>query len=203
MAEISNPGEDRAWEILSTLKPEEVCKAAGVSRDELAETYRITSFGMDFSVSPREKSITGPAPESDVLLQRLGYFFRLSVLWYLVSARDIACTERLVKLENIKGGEIFTKGSHVLPLEPLAKKYGKNREGFIEKGKGLGGEPVKFGDAALKFFPLPRVSVILALWVEDEEFPARADLLFDSSCQLQVPMDIIWSVAMMSILVML
>jgi hypothetical protein len=203
MAVTSNPGEDKAWEILSTLKPEEVCRAADVSHDEITETYRITSFGMDFSVSLREKNITSSTPGSDVLLQRLGYFFRLSVLWYLVSARDIACTGRLVKLENIKGGEIFTKGSHILPLEPLAKKYGRNKEGFLEKGRGLGGEPAKFGDAALKFFPLPRVAVILTLWVEDEEFPARADLLFDSSCQLQVPMDIIWSVAMMSVLVML
>jgi hypothetical protein len=203
MAETRNPGEDKAWEILVTLKPDEVCRAAAVSYDAEPASYRIKSLGMDFSVSLRERSITSSALGSGVLLQRLGYFFRLSVLWYLVSARDIACSGRPVKLENIKGGEIFTKGSHILPLDPLAKKYGRNKEGFIEKGMSLGGEPEKFGDAALKLFPLPRIPVILTLWMEDEEFPARADLLFDSTCGLQMPTDVIWSVAMMSVLVML
>jgi hypothetical protein len=203
MADVSNPGEDKAWEILSTLKPEEVCRAASVSYDALSESYRIKSFGMDFSVSVREKGITSASAGSEVLLQKLGYFFKLSILWYLVNAKDIACTGRPVKLQNIRGGDIFTKGSHVLPLEPLAGKYGRDKKGFIDKGKRLGAEIEKLGDAGLKLFPLPRVPVIITLWLEDDEFPARADLLFDSTCDLQVPTDIIWSVAMMSTLVML
>jgi hypothetical protein len=158
---------------------------------------------MEFSVSARNRSITSAAAGSNVLLQKLGYFFKLSVLWYLVRAKDIACTGRLEKLQNIKGGDIFTKGSHVLPLEPLAGKYGRDKKGFIDKGKSLGGELVNLGDAALRLFPLPRIPIVLSLWLEDDEFPARADLLFDSTCDLQIPTDIIWSVAMMSVLVML
>ncbi len=50
---------------------------------------------------------------------------------------------------------------------------------------------------------MPKIPVTLILWLQDEEFPARADLLFDSSCELHVPIDIIWSIAMMSTLVML
>ncbi len=202
MAE-NNPGEDKAWEILSTLKPEEVCRAASVSYDAASENYIVTAFGMEFSVSAKNRSITSAAPGSGVLLQKLGYFFRLSILWYLVSAKDIACTRRLAKLQDIRGGDIFTKGSHVLPLERLAEKYGKDKEGFIKTGMSLGGEPVDLGDAALRLFPLPRVPIVLSLWLEDEEFPARADLLFDSTCDLQLPTDIIWSVAMVCALVML
>jgi hypothetical protein len=203
MAEVGNPGEDKAWEILSTLKPEEVCRAASASYDAGSESYTVTAFGMEFSVSARNRSITSAAAGSNVLLQKLGYFFKLSVLWYLVRAKDIACTGRLEKLQNIKGGDIFTKGSHVLPLEPLAGKYGRDKKGFIDKGKSLGGELVNLGDAALRLFPLPRIPIVLSLWLEDDEFPARADLLFDSTCDLQIPTDIIWSVAMMSVLVML
>ena len=203
MAEVSNPGENKAWEILVAKKPEEVCRAAAVSYDAISGSYWVKSFGMEFSVSVRDKGITSSEAGSDVLLQKLGYFFKLSILWYLVNSRDIACTGRLVKLQNIKGGDIFTKGSHVLPLEPLARKYGRDKEGFIDKGKNLGGELINLGDAALRLFPLPRIPVALSLWLEDDEFPARADLLFDSTCDLQIPTDIIWSVAMMSTLVML
>ncbi len=203
MAEISNPGEDKAWEILSTLNPADVCKAASVKYDAVSANYRVTSFGMEFIVSVRDKKISSTASGSEALLGKLGYFFRLSVLWYLVSAKDIACTGKPVKLEHIRGGDIFTRGSHVLPLDSVANKYGNNREGFIERGRNLGGELITYGDASLRLAPLPRIPVTLTLWLEDEEFPARLNLLFDSTCDLQLSTDVIWSIAMMSVLVML
>jgi hypothetical protein len=202
MAESANPGEDKAWEILTALDPGEVCRAASVSYDPAARQYTVPSFGMDFAVSLKDRTITSAAPGSEVLLRRLSYFFRLSVLWYLVHAKDITCTGRPVSLEQVKGGDIFTRGSHVLPLDGLAKKYAANREGFVERGKSLGAELVKNGDASLRFSPLPRIPATLTLWLEDEEFPARVDLMFDSTCELQLPTDMIWSIAMMSVLVM-
>jgi hypothetical protein len=203
MAEINNPGEDKAWEILLTLTPADVCKAASVTFDATSTSYTVTSFGMDFIVSEQDKKISSMAPGSDVLLGKLGSFFRLSLLWYLVSARDIACSNRPVGLEHIRGGDIFSRGSHVLPLDSVANKYGKNREGFIEKGKKLGGEIMTYGDASLRLAPLPRIPVTLTLWLEDDQFPARLDLMFDSTCDMQLPTDIIWSIAMISVLIML
>lgn len=199
----NNPGEDKAWDLLASMKPEDVCRAAAVTYDAETAAYCIISFGLDFHVSVKKKTFSSSAPGSELLLTKLGCFFRLSVLWYLVKAKEIACTNRLIKLESVKGGEIFTRGSHVLPLEPLAVKYGRDREIFLEKGKSLGGKQEKLGDAAIQLFPLPRVPVVLALWLKDDEFPPRADLLFDSTCILQVPMDIVWSIAMTSVLVMM
>jgi hypothetical protein len=199
---ISEPGENKAWDILSALSPPEVCKAASATYDTPSGCFRLQSFGMDFYLSVRDRTIISAAPGSVVLLDRLGLFFRLAVLRYLVSARDIACTGRPVRLDTIPGGDIFTKGSHMLPLDAVAGKYSGNKQGFVDKGKSLGGEPAPYGDAAVRLFPLPRVPVVLTLWVEDEEFPARADLLFDSTCILHLPTDVIWSVAMMSLLVM-
>ena len=203
MTETNNPGENKAWEILATLDPDDVCRAGVVSYDREAGRYIVRSFGMDFLVAPHDKSISSASPGSDVLLTRLGYFFRLSILWYLVSVKDVACSGRLVKLENVKGGEIFTKGSHSLPLDKVAQKFGKDREGFLNKGTGLGGEPAEFGDASVKLYPFPRIPAVIMLWLEDEEFPARADLMFDSTCGMQLATDIIWSIAMMCALVML
>jgi hypothetical protein len=202
MTGIIAPGEDKAWGILAESAPESICKSASVRYDAATGTYLVTSFGMEFRVSTREKSITSQAPGSEVLLTRLGDFFRLSLLWYLVSARDIPCTGRLTKIDHIKGGEAFSRGSHVLPLAKLAGKYGNDKEGFLQKGKILGGEAQRYGDAGIRLFPFPRVPVVLSLWIADEEFPARADLLLDSSCDFQLPPDITWSIAMMTVLVM-
>jgi len=204
MSGITASGENKAWEILATLDPQDVCKTASVLYDPASGSYLVKSYGMDFFVSLKEKSIFSKAPDSGVLLQRLGDFFRLSLLWYLVNARDVPCTGRLVKLQNVRGGEIFTQGSHVLPLEKVAQKYGNDKNAFIEKGKKLGGVVLeKYGDASVRLLPMPRLPVIITLWIADEEFPARVDLMLDSTCEMQLPTDIIWSIAMMTVMIML
>jgi hypothetical protein len=51
--------------------------------------------------------------------------------------------------------------------------------------------------------PLPKVPTTVLLWTADDEFPARADLLFDATCSQHLPLDILWSVAMLSVLPLL
>jgi hypothetical protein len=199
---ITESGENTAWTILKTSNPEDVCRNASVAFDEASGCYLVKSYGMDFAVSVAEKRITSQSAGSDVLLQRLGGFFRLSTLWYLVKARDIPCAGRLVRLQQVKGGDIFSRGSHVLPLEKVALKYGRDPAAFLERGEALGGEKVKLADAAVRLHPYPRIPVVVTLWLEDTEFPPRADILLDSTCELQLPTDILWSIAMMSLLIL-
>jgi hypothetical protein len=129
--------------------------------------------------------------------------FPLAVLWYLVLAKDIVPTGKLVQLEDLRGGDIFVRGSHVLPLENVAKRYGNDKEGFVKKGLENGGVSMPLADAAVRLFPLPRVPVTATLWLADEEFPARAGLLFDATSGLQFPTDILWSLARLSVLTLL
>jgi hypothetical protein len=105
-------GEEKAWEFMATLKPEDVCGAASVTYDAAFSKYTVQSFGIDFIVSLKDKTTSRTTQGSSVLLGRLGYFFRHSILWYLVSAKNISCTGRPVRLEHIGGGDIFTRGSH-------------------------------------------------------------------------------------------
>lgn len=196
-------GEPKAWKLLASLRPEDVSRTARVAFDPLSACYTIQSFGMDFFVSLNERTITSSAAESRRLLEQHGAFFRLSVLWYLVHAKDIDTTGRLVNFRNIRGGDIFVKGSHILPLEEQAQRYGNDKAGFLERGLALGGEPLAIADAAFRLYPLPRVPLTMTLWLTDDEFPARADLLLDSTGELQAPTDILWSLAMMSVLIML
>ena len=202
MPAIAESGENRAWSILKTSNPEDVCRNASVALDKESGCYLVKSYGMDFAVSLPEQLITSQSTGSDVLLQRLGGFFRLSTLWYLVNTREVPCTGRLVKLQQVKGGDIFSRGSHVLPLERVALRYGKDPTAFLERGKAFGGEEVKLADAAVRLHPFPRIPVVVTLWLEDAEFPARADILLDSTCELQLPTDILWSIAMMSLFIL-
>ncbi len=190
------------WETLASLDPGEVCRRTDSTFDAASGLYMLKSFGRDFSVLPGEKKIFSHSPDGEIFLQRLGYFFRLSVVGYLAIARDVSPTGRIVTPVNMKSGQLFFRGSHVLPLDRVADRYGNDREAFLKRGNELGGERLGYGDASVKLLPLPRVAVVAILWTADDEFQARADLLFDSSCEIQLPIDVVWSIAMLSTLVM-
>jgi hypothetical protein len=98
---------------------------------------------------------------------------------------------------------MYERGAHQLPLDKLAEKFDDNLDRFIERSLTLGGQAINFGDAAYQLFPLPRIALTLIAWKRDDEFPARFNLLFDASCEKQLPPDILWAAAMMSILMIL
>jgi hypothetical protein len=196
-------GEEKAWDILRGLDPAGVCRSAQVSFDHASGLYLLGSFGMDVSIDPEKKRISSDTAEGALLLDKLGYFSRHSILWYLTGARDIPLSGRLVQPTNLRGGQIFFRGTHILPLDKLASRYSRDAEGFLRRGEQLGGTRLGHGDASIELFPFPRIPVVLILWGEDEEFPARADLLFDSTCEFHLALDVLWSTAMKSIMIMM
>jgi len=198
-------GERAAWETVCGLAREDVCGRTGATFDEGAGAFLLRCFGLDFQVNPCDERIDDPSGRGAYFLGKLRDFFRLAVLHYLGNAKEIPPTGRLLRPIDIKGGHRFTTGTHVLPLEPLAARYGRDREAFLARGRAFGGEVVPgFGDACVRLSPLPRVPVTMILWLEDEEFAPRVDLLFDSTCEFQISLsDIIWAIAMMCCLVML
>ena len=194
-------GEDQAWAKLVTLDPAEVSRRTTARFDEQTETYTLTSYGCDVFISPKDKKIFSSSPKSDVLLDKLDS--ALTLLWYLAEAHSLPLSGKLINPESLPGGQIFVKGTHVLPLAQLAEEYAHAPEEFIESGKMWGGETLDYGDAALQLWPLPQVPTTLILRTADEEFPALVNLLLDSNCQFQFPTDIIWSTCMMSATILL
>ena len=196
-------GEEHAWEVLARLDPEVVCRRAEVTFCSPAGHYVLRLFSEHMLVSTKDRLISGDSPAADALLERLGGHARLSSLWYLVGARDIPLSGRLVKPGDMGGGEIYERGTHVLPLDRLALRYGSDVSRFLARGRELGGEETEYGDASLRLLPFPRVSAVLLLWKKDPEFAACAGLLFDSSARYHLSVDIIWSTAMMTLQAML
>lgn len=198
-------GEEKAWELVCGLSREDVCSRTGTVFDVKQEAYRVHCFGREFLVNPCEMRIVCESQDGELFLGKLKDFFRLAVLWYMSNARDIPPTGRLIRPIDVKGGHRFSSGTHVLPVTVIAEKFARDREGFIRKGLEYGAELVSgFGDAYLRFSPLPRVPVSMILWLADEEFGPRVDLFFDSTCEFQLALsDVVWAVAMMCCVVMI
>ena len=192
-----------AWDALSALEPDVVCKNALVDYDPQTSTFIIKSFGYEFRADVKHRTLTCEDDRGEVFLGKFKEFLRLGLLMYLTSAKDIPATGKLIKTSDVKGGHIYVHGTHKLPLDDLAAAHGADISGFLNKARSYGAEPVEgIGDAAIRLYPLPRVPVTMVLRVEDleEGFLPEVRVFFDSTLDFQVAPDIGWSLAMCSCL---
>jgi hypothetical protein len=198
-------GEERGWEQVCALDRRDVARRAAAPFDEGVQAYVLHSFGVDVHATPCDMRIDSPTERGALLVGRHKDLFRMIVLSYLANAKEIPPTGRLVRPTDVKGGHRFSTGTHVLPLDRIAERFGRDPAGFLRQARAWGGGEVPVaGDAAVRLHPLPRVPVTLVLWLEDEEFPPRVDLYFDSTCEFQLGLsDVIWAVALLTCVVLL
>ena len=185
-------GEEKAWRELSEADPQAVavrCLAAWLPD---SGTYNIVVLGEHYEVDPKARKVRNLTNPS----RKYEYFLNLSIPVYMLTAREIPASGELVK--ELRGGDFFFRGSHTLPLDALSEKYGSDKALFEEAGRAMGGEPLRLGDAAFRFDFFPRVSMSFVLWLEDDEFPARASLLFDANADKHIALDVVWAVALIS-----
>jgi len=195
--------EEQAWHKLALSVPAEVCQRTGACFDAYSGAYILNVFSDSVTIHPGRREIRGTGDLCDLLLEKLSHYTCLSTLWYLTQAQVISPSGNFINPRELAGGLIFSHGSHALPLDKLAAKYGGDTTAFLKKGISLGGVCSDYGDASIKLYPFPRIPVLLVLWHKDEEFPANAVLLLDATCSCYLPTDIIWATAMVSVLVML
>jgi hypothetical protein len=196
-------GEKKAWDILSGLDSKDIETNAQALFNSYDSTYELRCFGQDIYISLTDRNIFSKSSLGKLLVKELSEYSRLSILRYLIHAIDLPLSGQLVRPSDLSGGDIFLRGTHVLPLDKTAEYFTSNFDEFLSIGKSLGGSQLDYGDISLKLFPFPRLPVVLIIWSGDEEFAPKSSLLFDSSCVSHLSTDIIWSTAMMAVEMML
>jgi len=196
-------GEEKAWDILADLNARDVAINAKAFFNSYDSTYLLTCFGQDISISLRDRAISSVSKTGKFFVNYLGDYSRLSILRYLIHVKELPLSGQLVRPADLQGGDIFIKGSHILPLERAATYFSNCNNEFLNVGRSLGGTQHHYGDISLNIYPFPKVPVVLILWLGNEEFPSTVSLLLDSSCASFLPPDIIWSISMVTIAMML
>ena len=119
-------------------------------------------------------------------------FFILMVLVYLTEAKEAKPTHTWISEKDLKGGATFFRGPHQFPLKTMEDCFGKDPDLFFTTGRRLGGSEILYGDKGFALEVFPKVPLAYVLWRADEEFPARVGVLFDSTIEAHLPLDIIW-----------
>ncbi len=180
---------ERLWQALAALEPVEVGRRTLAAIEPGG--YSLGFLDRRYRVEPEAGRIGGP--QADPLLQDAE--FELLLLTYLTQAADAPAAGTWISEKDLPGGSLFFRGPHALPLQPLLARFGGDLGSFRRAAESLGGTALPYGDAAYGFTALPRIPAGCLLWVGDEEFPARAGMLFDRSLARHLPLDVVLGLA--------
>jgi hypothetical protein len=195
MKEEMNPKETIDpfhWDRLSKLHPTDVCNRTEALYNPAREGFLLPVYNLRYLILPKEKKILRVEWNDQPVEEDLRPFFYLMVLVYLTDAKEIKPTHTWISEKDLKGGSTFFRGPHGLLVEELEDLYGKNPDVFLKAGKKLGGNEILYGDKGFALEVLPKVPLAYILWKGDEEFPPKIGVLFDSTIESHLPLDMIW-----------
>ncbi len=161
------------------------------------DRYVITLLNTEYIVNLSDKDILSVKPGSTPVPAE--FIEQLCLLAYLINARDVPLAGKLVKPQPLAAGQFFFRGIHSLDTEKLQEIFGKNPKGLHRIMERFDAEPCEFGDASIRLYVLPRIPVTIVIWKGDEEFEARASILFDQTADRQLSLDALGAAARLTV----
>ena len=151
------------------------------------ERYVITLLNTEYVVNLSDKHIFSVQPGSPPVSAE--FLEQLCLLAYLINAQDLPLANKLVRPETFPGGQFFFRGLHRLPTEKLETAFGPCPERLYRITERFNAKQCEFGDASVELYVLPRIPLTMVIWRLDDEFPARASILFDQTAAAHLPLD--------------
>jgi len=104
------------------------------------------------------------------------------LLYYLRSADGVPMADEWISYRELPGGGFYHQAFQGYSGDRVAHVYGEDPEAFDSAAITLGGWRLSgLAAHAYAFDALPRIRLAAILWPGDEEFPARASILFDGA----------------------
>ncbi len=178
------------WESLAAMQPEDVCRRSMAAYDATTGCYELPILDRRVSIDPAAGTVAW-APGEDAGAKPPGFNYWLVSVNYLLGAKKLPPAGEWVAPRSLPYGEFFFRGPHELPTKKVADAFGDDPEAFLRAGLRLGGTKNVEGDAALVLPVLPRIPMKYILWIRDEEFPARVQILFDRNTPEHLQVDAI------------
>lgn len=104
------------------------------------------------------------------------------LLYYLREADGTPIADRWIGYRELPGGSFYSQAFQGYSGERLARTFGEQPEAYVQSSQALEGIPLTgLPGVAFTFLPLPRIRLAAILYPGDEEFAARASVLFDAA----------------------
>ena len=167
--------------------PEEIVITSGARYDEVKRLYSVSYCGMQYSIE-QDSGIITPLDGAE----QLNNNDETLIMQYLTQSSGIPPRGKWINFLQLPGGEL-----HLLPFKndalfPLAKVFGTDAAAFFSASRKFGGESIEVGDYAVLIPAFPKIPLVVALWMADDEFPATANILFDETAPLHLSTASLW-----------
>jgi hypothetical protein len=168
----------QARDELRARDPREIAERSGAVYYEIEEgqgRLQVRFFGQPYTVTWPDLEVFDPTG------QRCSNPVQAVLLQYLVLADVTPLAQQWVSLRELPNGAFYERAFQSYSGNLVARAFKSDIDAFREAALQLGGEPLALGDAAFRFWALPRIPLALVYWSGGEEFPASAQVLFDAS----------------------
>jgi Domain of unknown function (DUF3786) len=128
--------------------------------------------------------------------QELPAAFQALLLYYLKTADGAPLSGHWISFSELPNGRFYNLAYQGYTGKELGRAFQSDLDRFVWAAQNTGGalEPANAphipGDKACSFLALPRVSLLVAAWRGDEDFPSSFQILFDASVSHYLPTDV-------------
>lgn len=184
---MANIVDQRLFAELEERKFEEIVLPGHCDYNNQEQYYRIQAWNGSYAVYPGQKKIlplNGTAePHS---------YFCVFLVNYLLAEKVEESTGIWISEKDLVGGVTFFRGPHKIPTELISDVFGNDLELLKQKCSQLGGTLLEMADCSFSFDIIGSIRIVLLYWQGDDDFPAEAKLLIDSSVAESLRLDVIF-----------
>ena len=185
------PGAVTLWDALAKRSADGVARATGA--DVLPDgRYRLACLHETWVIDPQARTITKDQNDFGGEWDRQAPFL---ILAYMIGARPAPISGKLVHPRDLAPGQECFKGQHAIDTSELARTFGKDGGALLEVCRTLAGTLSPQADASAILSIFPKLPVQVLVWLADDEFEARANLLVDAGALDHVPPDALATLA--------
>jgi hypothetical protein len=183
--ETYGPALEKARLAFRQLDPLQVAASAAVAyqaHEPDSGEFAVPLLGTSFLVRWPDGTVqhADELREAEITVQIL-------LLHYLLTADGTPMGSTWIAFRNLPGGIGYDAAYRGRANNRLARVFGADQPSFEAAAKAMRGERLSFGDSSFLFRALPRVWLAIVLNLADDEFPADANVLFDSAAEHYLP----------------
>ncbi len=184
--EVTRMGDEAlrvAREKAAGLEPVAAASRIGAQWDEEHHEFRLSFLGSEATLTyPAYEVAIGGRPAPPHIAALLVYHLALSV--------GTLPSGTWISFANLPDASFYVTAFRCYTGAQIARHFAHNAARLDTAARRLGGEGLQeLSDRAWRIPALPRIPVTLLWWDADDEFCARAELLFDSTAPDHLPTD--------------
>lgn len=157
------------------LDPAAAASRVGAEWDDVAPQFRLPSFG-------RVATVTYPAYEVFLGDEAAPAHIAALMVYHLALSDGSLPTGTWISFADLPDGSFYVSAFRGYTSGPIVRRFSPGGSELSHAATRLGATALPgLADRAWRVPALPRVPLALLWWDADEEFDARAELLFDST----------------------